>query len=140
MPRYKSYGVRRKSDLPVTASGQRGGVLRAGPFRSQSVHDVVERYPTVVHRRVVHVHQQPGRPIRQLGTVGLQHGLHHQLHDILLRRSLRPQNAWHARVRPELVLLRRLLVRDHAVRHHGRLEIVRTHHRDRTIVVHRGTV
>lgn len=132
--------VYRKSDLLVAASGQRGGVVRAGPFRPQDVHDVVQREPPVVRDRAVVVRRRPGRSVRRLGADGLQRGLRHQLLDIVLRRGVRAQAPRHAHVRPQLVLLRRLPVRDHAVRHHGRLETVRARHRGRAAVQHRAPV
>lgn len=101
------------------------------------MHDVVKRHTPFVHHHSVVVHQQPGRSVRQLGTDGIQRGLRHQFLDILLRRSLRAKAPGHAHFRLELVLLRWLPVRDHAVRHHGRLEIVRAHHRGRAAVEHR---
>jgi len=121
--------VRRKSHLPIPAGGQRGRILRAGPFRSPDVHDGGQRHAFAV-RGHVDVVRRSGRTVRQLGTDGLQRGLRDQLLAVVLRRSVRAQTPRHAHRRAQPVLFRRLPVHHHAVRGHRRLATVRPLHRD----------
>lgn len=123
--------LRRKSHLLVPARRQRGGVIRAGSFRSQDVHVDLERYELVVHRDLI-LGTKPCGTVLQFGSDGIQRRVRHKLHHILLQRSLRAQAPRSARVRHQPILFRRVPVRDHAVRRDGRLEIVRTVYRDLT--------
>lgn len=123
--------LRRQSHLLVSARRQRGCVIRAESFRSQDVHVDLQRRAPAVHNSIV-LRGQPRGTVRQLGTDGLQRGLRHRLHDILLQRSLRAQAPWEALVRHQSVLFRGISVRDHVVRRDGRLEDFRAVHRSHT--------
>lgn len=103
------------------------------------MHDVLERHATAVRTLAV-PRGQPGTVVRELRADGLQHRVRDELHDILLRRGVRAQAPRDAHVRLQLVLLQRLPVRDHVVRHHGRLEAVRAHDRGRADLEHGSTV
>lgn len=121
----------REHSVLVAAGRQRGGVVGTKPFWIQAVYDAVEHRGSGDHSDP-DVRRHPGVSVRDLGTDRFQRGLRHKSHDIVQQRGVRAKTPRRSHVRHQSVLLRRLPVRDHVVRRHGRLETVGTIHRGHT--------
>jgi len=97
-------------------------VVGPSPAGPQAVHGADQRHSAVVRAGRRPVPAQRDHVVRVFRAHGPQHWVRHRPVHIVQRRSVRAQAPWLAHIRPERVLLHRLLLRHHRVCHHRQLE------------------
>lgn len=92
------------------------------------MHGADQRHTAVVRHDRGGVPHHGDHAVRVLHADGPGHRVRHRSEHIVQRRGVRAQAPGLVDVRPERVLLRRLLFRHHRVRDHQQLEAVAAHH------------